>query len=420
MVDATISLFVDTNSFLQMKDFNQVAWRELFPQADSIKLFVCNVVIAELDKHKTSTNQRRRNRARKSLSLIEEAAAAPDMTLSVGADKPKVDLAIWRGRPIWLDFPDLDPANPDDYLVAAAATEVHGIVLSHDTGPRIRARIAGVRAECPLDDWLLPAEQTDDQRKIGQLTRELEAAHNARPRLNIVMPLDDPLTLRATVVPYLGVPVVGKLAALTLEHFPRADIRVSTNRYSVLRDPFAIGQTGVDAYHDEYDQFVSKMHVYFTTLHESVARHALAQKVPSTVNNAGNVSAKNLTLNIYAEGQIELLADRQDVESHLGPIVLPKPPEPPRRKSFDGSILAGLNKPRDPTRFYWRERPAISGARTASLECADFRPGREKEVDALVYSVGDIPSRGRLGPIDIQDSQEGGCVIHRVPLVEAE
>ena len=208
MTDTNVALFIDTNSFLQMKDFNQIAWRALFPEAETITLFVCSAVITELDKHKVSTNQRRRNRARNALRQIEEAAASPDMALVLREAAPKVEIAIWRGKPVWSDFADLDPNSADDYLVVAAATTPNGVVLSHDTGPRIRAHIAGVRAVCPPEDWLLPAEQTDDQRKIGQLTRELEAAQNARPRLQIVLPPDDPIKMKVVSVPYLGTKAV--------------------------------------------------------------------------------------------------------------------------------------------------------------------------------------------------------------------
>ena len=73
MTDTNVALFIDTNSFLQMKDFNQIAWRALFPEAETITLFVCSAVITELDKHKVSTNQRRRNRARREVHIAGSA-----------------------------------------------------------------------------------------------------------------------------------------------------------------------------------------------------------------------------------------------------------------------------------------------------------------------------------------------------------
>lgn len=400
MTDTNVALFIDTNSFLQMKDFNQIAWRALFPKAEAITLFVCSAIITELDKHKVSTNQRRRNRARNALRQIEEAAASPDMALVLREAVPKVEIAIWRGKPVWSDFPDLDPNSADDYLVVAAATTPNGVVLSHDTGPRIRAHIAGVRAVCPPEDWLLPAEQTDDQRKIGQLTRELEAAQNARPRLQIVLPPDDPIKMKVVSVPYLGTKAVDRLTALILEEFPQRQLvaRVDHDRLSVLIEPFGIGQTRIDAYEQEYESFSSDVQTYFTTLHERVGQHALAQMPPGTVVNIGSVSAKNLILTIETEGGVELLANRDAAESVRGRIVLPEPPKPPRAGPiFDPvPLMSGMVKPRDPTGFYWQTRPSIVGARLASFECADYRPAREEELGVLAHAIGDLPSVGRL------------------------
>lgn len=400
MTDTTVALFIDTNSFLQMKDFNQIAWRALFPEAETIRLFVCSAIITELDKHKVSSNQRRRNRARAALRQIEETAASPAMTLVVKEAAPKVEIVIWRGKLVWSDFPDLDPNSADDYLVAAASTAPNGVVLSHDTGPRIRARIAGVRAACPPDDWLLPAEQTDDQRKIGQLSRELEAAQNARPRLQIALPTDDPIRMRGMSVPYLGTKAVHSLTVLILKEFPQRGLAASSyrDRFSVLSDPYRIGQTQIDAYAQDYESFSSDVQAYFTKLHERVEQHALAQMPPGAVVNIGNVSAKNLILTIETEGDIELLADRDAAESVRGRISLPEAPKPPRPGPvFDPvPLMSAVVKPRDSTGFYWRTRPPLVGARLASFECADYRPAREEDLGVLVHAVGDLPSSGRL------------------------
>ncbi|QOV94795.1 PIN domain-containing protein [Novosphingobium sp. ES2-1] len=399
MTDKNVALFIDTNCFLQMKDFNQIAWRKLFPEAEAIKLFVCSAVITELDKHKVSANQRRRNRARKALAQIEEAAATNDMTLLIREAAPKVEIAIWRGKPVWSDFSELDPYSADDYLVAAAATDACGIVLSHDTGPRIRARIAGVRAECPPEEWLLPAEQTDDQRKITQLNRELEAAQNARPRLQIIMPPDEPITIEAAAVPFLGSVMVKKLTGRVLEEFPRAHIEPKRylNNISILSDPYHISQSRIDAYHDEYQTFVSSVETYFTVLHERIERHSLAQMPSGSVANIGNVSAKNLTLVLRAVGEIELLADREDAESLYGPVSLPDPPKPPRGGYiFDAPRHLSMPTHRNPTGFYWIKRPTIGAPEMASFECADFRPAREEHFGVLVCAIGELPSKGEL------------------------
>jgi len=78
----------------------------------------------------------------------------------------------------------LDPAKADDQLIAEAlSANLDAAIFSHDAGPRIRARALGLRAISPPDDWLLPPEQTDDQRRISQLERQLEQALSNRPKI---------------------------------------------------------------------------------------------------------------------------------------------------------------------------------------------------------------------------------------------
>lgn len=413
MDDKNPSLFIDTNCFLQMKDFNQINWRELFPNAEAIALVVCQAVISELDKHKVSTNRRRKDRARKALKQIEQAADQVDMVLPIREKAPKLNLVIWRGKPVWTDFPDLDPKSADDYLVAAASGTGDGIVFTHDTWPRIRARLSGVRATSPMEDWLLPAEQTDDQRQITQLKRELEASQNARPKLQIILPFDDPVTIQIWAVPPLGSDVAGKLADIILRAMPQEQVRVPPlQRYSVLIDPMAITQSMVDAYHQDYSAFASEVLTYFTTLHEKIERHARAQMMPGMIVNTGNVSARDITLEIASTGSLELLASRDDAESILGDIGLPEAPTPPRPRSLD--YLPELARfpertPLSPTAFYWAKRPDVIGATEAILECKDFRPGREEHLFALLRGRGHLPISGKVSVTISAEHHEAVC-----------
>lgn len=420
----SVRLHIDTNSFLQLRDFNQIRWNDLFGSAEEVTLLVCQAVIAELDKHKNSTNKRRRDRARKALNQIEAAAKEPDMSLAIRSNAPKVTLTIWTGKPNWADFPNLDSGSADDYLVAAAGSDgPNAIVLSHDTGPRIRARISGVRAESPLDDWLLPPEQTDDQRKMAQMQRELEASKNARPRLEIVLPPDDPLRIEAWSVPPLSPQLASLLASHVTGEFPRKDLVARQGNplfRSVLSDNW-IGQTEIDAYYEEYHGYESKVQTYFALLNEKVASHARAQNLPWAILNSGNVSARDLTLEIAVSGDLEIVADREDASIYLGSIEPPEAPEPPRTRPVYPSLSPMVNyrEPhRDPTGFYWLKRPKVVDATACRLNCSDFRPGREYHSGVLFRAVGQLPSHGQL---HIRVSAEHHEVVeaHREVVVES-
>lgn len=190
----SITLFIDTNAFIQLRDLKDLPWRELFPGADSVTLMVARPVIGELGKHKVSTKGRQRDRARAALTLIDEASAAPDRSVVLKECPMKVTLAVARRlRPAWEELHELDPSDPDDQLVAAAVAYGRGaMLLSHDSGPRIGARDVGLTAYEPPESWLLAIEQTDEQKRIAQLTRALKDATESKPNLEIkVHGLDD-------------------------------------------------------------------------------------------------------------------------------------------------------------------------------------------------------------------------------------
>ena len=119
MAGETKILFTDTNGFLQVHDLKDIPWKNLFPGVKAVDVMVAPRVIEELDKHKTSTNQRRRNRARLALQLIEKASLEPGFALVLKEEPVRVRIVISTApRFDWEAYPNFDPAKPDDQLVA--------------------------------------------------------------------------------------------------------------------------------------------------------------------------------------------------------------------------------------------------------------------------------------------------------------
>jgi hypothetical protein len=155
MAGETKILFTDTNGFLQVRDLKDIPWKDLFPSVKAVDVMVAPSVIDELDKHKNGTNQRRRDRARLALQVIERASREPDLALVIRDDPIRVRIVISSApRFDWAKHPNLDSANPDDQLVAEALSFGNeAAVFSHDTGPRISseksARFANLRGQPP-------------------------------------------------------------------------------------------------------------------------------------------------------------------------------------------------------------------------------------------------------------------------------
>jgi hypothetical protein len=308
-------LYVDTNAFLQVRDLKDIPWDEMFVGVRAVDVMVAPRVIEELDKHKSSTNQRRRDRARAALQLVDKASRGTDLAIIIRENPVRVRIVISSApRFDWGNHLTLDPAKPDDQLVAEALSFGNGAaVFSHDSGPRIRARIAGLQSFEPAPEWLLPIEQTDEQRKITILERDLQRALSSSPIIIAGFDNYDERTSEVRVI----VPVLRKLEPDQIErlsneyfakHPPVSLDPVSSNRYAYQLG--GISEAQVQRYEEEYSAFKANVRAFYAGLHERVRNIGSTVAVNYFVQNDSGISARGLRIEFDLEGNGSLLADR--------------------------------------------------------------------------------------------------------------
>ncbi len=410
---ASKTVFIDTNGFIQFFDLTQLRWRDLFPAADEINVVVSSTVVDELDSHKISTNQRRRNRARSALNLIEEVSQSPGMTLRIRNQNPVVSLMIYQGpKPDWDKLPQLDSSQPDDRLVAEALTHGDGAaVLTNDTGPRIRARLVGLLAHAPPESFLLPPEKTDDQIKIRSLERDLAQARNASPKLAVAFNNENAEVEFATInLPPLSEDVVDRLVERYLSQNPKSELRVPppNSMDQLLMRQMGYLDRDIERYDTSYADFEQKIQPFFANLHELIAAQGALKYVPYSVSNIGNISARDMKCEIVLTGDFTLLRSRNDALSWATSLKPPEIPTPPKMRdlgigryrdrmndfsSLDmrAPNLAQLAKPRDPTEMVRFRGPDEEGE---TFGCADFRPDRTYEDELCLYGGGTGLAKG--------------------------
>ncbi len=313
--DRKVVLFVDTNGFIQVRDLKDIPWKALFPQTTAVDLMIAPCVIEELDTHKTSTNKRRRDRSRLALQLIEKASIQPQLALELKVDPICVRIVISSApRFVWTAHPNLDHTKPDDQLVAEALSFGNGAaIFSYDAGPRIRARLAGIKAYEPDAEWLLPIEQTDDQREITMLKGQLKQALSERP--NIVAKLEgldeaSEIRLIRPVVQQLDTQKVYLLAQEFLARHPRAALQSSSN--SLTSQLYGVSEAEAKRYRESYAAFETKVHDFYANLHQRVWIMGAVAAVNYYVKNDSGVAAEGLRIEFDLEGDGSLIAGRED------------------------------------------------------------------------------------------------------------
>lgn len=393
-------IFVDTNCFIHLRDLKDLPWADL--RSGDVEVLVAPIVVDELDRLKVEKSGRIRDRCRAALKQILSASAEPGMRIQLR----KTPNAVWlvvavAPRVDWSAFPRLDPTRPDDQLVAAALSEPGAepaSLLSFDAGPIIRARNVGLNAYRAPDSWALPPQQDQAEQRIAKLERDLAAAKSTRPVLEAGFcdAADGQLRLLIPQLPPLSLQVQERLLAEVRSRLPRQHVKADR------REPWDIGgsfgtitEYAVDKYYAEYDAFIEKSRMQFARLHELMTRALRFGEVRYEIYNSSHVTAVNLRTAITCSQGLALFGDRSGMESYGGSLPRIHRPKAPQRYELPmfHRPLADLREPRrDPTGFYWLEKP--TGEREAVLTCEEFRP-EQRRVKA-VFVVGPDDAGGAI------------------------
>jgi hypothetical protein len=409
-----VTFFIDTNGFIQLRDLKDIPWRQLFPGVKIVRIVVARVVIEELDRHKTSTKDRARNRARAALKLISEASKAPGRVLVLKEKPARVTLEIApRAKLDWDWLAALDPSKPDDRLVAEAITFGNdAAIFSHDSGPRLTADDIGLRSFEPLEDWHLPDEKSDLERKLAATERQLERALSTRPKLSIEIEGRDKsgrLTVYQPIVPPLDSQAVDRLVKRYLAEYPRRNPK-GVNPIFAMGYGHELTVDQVSGYHGDYDDFEGRVRSFFQRLHEQLTYLAVPI-VPVRITNTGSVSAVNYHVTMEAAGDFTLVAEPNDIREMCP---FPKPPKVPRpRLALDPyigpSFLSEMRKEEHPTEMLWIKRPKV-GARSGRYGCRDFQPDRIDQLEVTLWPDEPLPVTGTVlitvGANDVPDITE--------------
>jgi hypothetical protein len=185
-----LNLFTDTNSFVQCVPLDQVNW-SAWKEFDEVHLIVSRPIQSEIDKQKNKGSDRLGKRARSTSSLFREIILGPKVIVESGP--PCVKLVMRHDLKPSRELSDrLNYEEPDDQLVGIAYgfaqqnPDADVRILTNDTGPMASAHMVGVGyVEIP-DDWLLPPENTEAEKRMNALKAEVERLRRTEPKFPII------------------------------------------------------------------------------------------------------------------------------------------------------------------------------------------------------------------------------------------
>ena len=184
-------LFPDTNLFLQCKALSQLKWSD-WSDFEEINLVISRPVQREIDQQKNRGNDRVGKRARATSSIFGEVVRNDEGFVVVSSREVIVKLFLEAAKLPDQSLKDrLDYNKSDDEIVGCLSRfriENPGTdarLLSNDNGAMATAKALNLPYSPIPSDWLLPAEETDAEKEINRLQRELTEHSSRSPRFEI-------------------------------------------------------------------------------------------------------------------------------------------------------------------------------------------------------------------------------------------
>ncbi len=410
MTDSAVSVFIDTNCFIQLRDLKDLPWQDMFPGSPSIEIVITPIIVDELDRMKNDGRERLRTRSRAALKLIELASDAPDMRLLLRDAPVLLTMRVVGGIQFdWAAYPQLDHSSNDDRLVASALAfpaAGQAALVSYDTGPLIRARAHNLKAKKPSADWELPDENTEINRENAKLRRENEDLRAQRPSIDLSFKNgrheNGTLRLRAPLLPPLNADLVAELAREMVSKNPPHGLGAADNTASFMSARRGYSSYTIDKYETDYDAFVAGAQPWFAQLHECIRATRRNPRIEIEAANRSAVTAHNFLLSYRGPGDAILITSEMTASGYGAMVRTPTAPKKPKtgdQEEMDRIRtmvnVGGANDPRDPTSFYWQDRPSPDDP-YASLLCHEFRARESYEGCFWLYLHETLPYAGTI------------------------
>jgi len=395
-------IFIDANIFIEMRDLDALDWQTLFPGLGEICIVVSMHVIKELDKLKNDRTERRRKRARAALHIIDRV---PQRGRSILREQPySVTLEIAFPRlHRWQEYHLLDENDPDDRLVAHLIEDGGGVLVSDDTGIRIKASEYGVSVVEPPASFRLPPEESADRKKVRELTQIIQDLEDKRPRMMLKLGCpSDPIVLVRPLLKPMPDDLQDELVRRILAANPK--LRKPQNDsgiHSLSRRP-----TPVDwvKYELNYASFTERVKQHVAGFHDKLNSVPMALEIPFEVINTGRVTLENADVAIRLEGDARLYVDEgensEEESDHLQNLELEFPRAPIVEPSYALSgvrfgAISSLQIPRirfpGVVSFEWDVVPDDKNTRRANLSNKEFRVGKRHSDIISIIPEGPLP-----------------------------
>ncbi len=182
-----VSIFIDTNILIKFKPITEIDWKKFV--GDDVEIIITPIVISELDNKKIHSNQKIREKARKSIQLIEKIRNSIDRILE------RTTKITFINEPLDEIFTSnrLNDQKADDRIIASVIeTKLNKekvILISDDTSLRTRANeFYNIEVLNLPEAFEINIIEDEKNIKIKVLENAIKDLKNKEPKLSITFP----------------------------------------------------------------------------------------------------------------------------------------------------------------------------------------------------------------------------------------
>ena len=357
----TLYLFADSNLFLHYKPLHQIEWSRI-GGFDDIEVVVCRTVQREIDAFKDGREGRRTGRARRAASIFldiaqngpqEQRVASPHVMLSLYAtSQPNADLAD-----------QLDYSQNDDRIIGHLAQfkqenpSADARLLTRDSGPVLSASSLRIPYVVIPDEWRLASEPDDKDRKIQELTRQLQKLQAEEPKFHFSCEQQSDQRQNHVEIVYAAFQPLteleqDQLLEQLLDLYPPS-----------VADPTRISAQYISEYERRaHPAWIAECEKYMKFVH-AIVQLEHCPELTVTIQNTGSKPATNVLVDIRASGNFGLTAPMTELkDSDLIPVrERPQPPAQPQRPRGLSAMLDNIARLDRPSLRYLDFAPHVLG-----------------------------------------------------------
>jgi hypothetical protein len=338
----TTAIFLDTNIYLHFQPVEDIDWCDLF-ETDDVTLAVARIVFAQLDKVKeTGAMATLRDRARRTSHILEEYA-----TGKCDRVRERVSILLLHRAPN-VDYVELglDPGVYDDRLIASMLSyraenpDSRIILVSDDTGPRVKAHAFGIAARTLPEEYRLPRQPDPYEKELRKLKRKVQILEAAQPNLCIQY-ADGKVFHRFVLQRGLEGDRESAVRARLEEErrrWPKRSVQRHTGPVSIA-DVARLSRISDDErerYNTEVEQYLRAFEAFLRKDWEVQVRESRALTLELFLANDGGSPAEDIDILLHFPDGFSVF----DPAETNNPLACPSPPVEPRPPRTASEILA--------------------------------------------------------------------------------